>query len=330
MNQFTISRSICPTKFIVKNFYFFAILIYPFLNANVIFNIGSEIANILSPMRNEVLIIKQIGFKKISLRFIFLFIITLSSFLYSQKLSGKNSDIKFEHLTVEDGLSQSYVRCLFQDSKGFLWIGTEDGLNRYDGYNFKIYRHSLSDTTSISCSYILSIFEDKRGNLWIGTNGGGLNLFVPETETFIRFEADKNKPDWLGNRVVNAMVEDSSGYLWLAVGWLTDDCKSGLYRLDPLKRKFKRYVSEHHEVGEVFLTILQPPDQRFLWLGGAEGLLLFDKVKEKFIYRSSEQTTGSEIAGDTRHIVMDEEGKIWLATLDGIKRKIFNCFRYLL
>ena len=86
------------------------------------------------------------------------------------------SVVRFEHLTIEDGLSQNAGLAIFQDSRGYLWIGTQDGLNRYDGYGFKIYKHDPDDLNSLSHNSILSMGEDKNGSLWIGTWGGGLNL----------------------------------------------------------------------------------------------------------------------------------------------------------
>lgn len=87
-----------------------------------------------------------------------------------------SSIIQFEHLSSEDGLPQSAGLAIFQDSRGYLWIGSQDGLNRYDGYSFKIFKHDLE---SISHNNILSIAEDRSGSLWIGTWGGGLNRLAP-------------------------------------------------------------------------------------------------------------------------------------------------------
>ena len=98
------------------------------------------------------------------------------------------SDIKLEatysSLSVQDGLSGNSINTLFQDSRGFLWIGTQDGLNRYDGYSFEVYRHEIGDQTSISGNSIQCITEDANGDLWIGTIGNGLNKWSRKTEKF--------------------------------------------------------------------------------------------------------------------------------------------------
>ena len=102
----------------------------------------------------------------------------------SVNLSAQNNDIKFEHLSLEQGLSQSAVICLLQDSRGFMWFGTEDGLSKYDGYDFVVYRHDPQDPQSLSDNFVESIYEDQSQVLWIGTRGGGLNQFDREKETF--------------------------------------------------------------------------------------------------------------------------------------------------
>src|SRR5690349_17310287 len=109
------------------------------------------------------------------------------------------SIVQFEHLTIEDGLSQNAGLAFFQDSKGYLWIGSQDGLNRYDGINFKVYKHDPEDPSSISHNSILVITEDKDGYLWIGTWGGGLDRFDPITEKFVSYRANPDESSSLSN-----------------------------------------------------------------------------------------------------------------------------------
>src|SRR3712207_5949939 len=88
-------------------------------------------------------------------------------------------ELKFSHISDEQGLSEGVVNCIARDSKGFMWFGTQDGLNRYDGYKITYYRHNPADSNTISNNFIWSIYEDRQGLIWIGTNGGGLNSFNP-------------------------------------------------------------------------------------------------------------------------------------------------------
>src|SRR6185369_2767063 len=119
------------------------------------------------------------------------------------------SIVRFEHLSIEDGLSQNAGLDIFQDSRGYLWIGTQDGLNRYDGYSFKVYKHDPEDPNSISHNSILKIAEDDNGILWIGTWGGGLNRYDPVTETFTSYQHDPNDPSSLSNDTVTSLKADS-------------------------------------------------------------------------------------------------------------------------
>ena len=95
-----------------------------------------------------------------------------------------SDDYTFKQLTEADGLSQSTIWTMFQDSQGFLWFGTVEGLNRYDGYEFRVYTNNPDDSTTISDEYISTIFEDSQNNLWIGTRNGYFNKFDRQTETF--------------------------------------------------------------------------------------------------------------------------------------------------
>src|SRR5476651_1103582 len=100
----------------------------------------------------------------------------VSLFAYSQ-----NQQLHFDHLGTADGLSELNPNCILQDSKGFIWIGTADGLNRYDGYKFKVFRNDIKDTTSIGANYIQDIAEDKEGNIWVATVGAGLDCYNRKT-----------------------------------------------------------------------------------------------------------------------------------------------------
>src|SRR5215831_15819439 len=106
---------------------------------------------------------------------------------------SQNQDIVFRHITSAQGLSQNHVYAILRDHEGFMWFGTQDGLNKYDGYKITIYKNDARDPGSISNDYINSIFEDREGNLWIGTHDG-LNLFDRNNNKFIHYQADASNP----------------------------------------------------------------------------------------------------------------------------------------
>jgi len=121
---------------------------------------------------------------------------------------------RFERLTIEDGLSHNVVNCMLQDSDGMMWFGTPDGLNRYDGYRFTIFRYDRNDEYSLSNNRINALFEDSRGDLWIGTDSG-LNRYDRNSDRFVRFLHDPDNSDSLSAEAVFAIGEDSLGSLWI-------------------------------------------------------------------------------------------------------------------
>jgi signal transduction histidine kinase/ligand-binding sensor domain-containing protein/DNA-binding NarL/FixJ family response regulator len=135
--------------------------------------------------------------------------------------AGQREQLFFEHLTQKDGLSQSSVFSIFQDKQGFMWFGTRDGLNRYDGYKFKIFQHIVGDTFSISSNEISTITDDTCGNLWIGTIGGGLNIFDPIHERFYNNNSF-GKLLSATQQMVNTIFRDSKGNMWIGT-------RGGLY-----------------------------------------------------------------------------------------------------
>lgn len=124
--------------------------------------------------------------------------------------------LKFESLTINEGLSQGMINCILQDHYGFMWFATKDGLNRYDGYQFVIYKHDPSDSTTIIDNFIQTIFEDSKGRLWIGTATKGLELFNRERETFTHFFEEARKQSLPGDDHVMAITEDKHGVLWIS------------------------------------------------------------------------------------------------------------------
>ena len=137
-----------------------------------------------------------------------LFLICCASFIsFASKAATR-----FDRLSLEDGLSQTTIRSTLQDKKGFLWIATGDGLNRYDGYSVKVFRHRSDDPDSVSHNAVSTLFEDSKGRLWVGTYGG-LNRFDAKHERFIRFEASAGNT--LSHNIITAIHEDAKGILWI-------------------------------------------------------------------------------------------------------------------
>lgn len=137
---------------------------------------------------------------------LFLFLFTSSQVCFGEV------DFKFRSYRVEDGLSQNTIWCSLQDSQGFIWIGTKDGLNRFDGRSFKVFRNIPDDPSSIGNNFIRSLYEDKNNRLWVGTDDG-LYIYQPETEKFVPF--DFKRVNSKQQMAVNSVVEDRHGNLWI-------------------------------------------------------------------------------------------------------------------
>ena len=143
-----------------------------------------------------------------------LLILLLSANLLIVDLNAQEGLIHLPHLTMEDGLSFNQITQIFQDNKGFMWLGTYNGLNRYDGSSFKIFLPETDNPKSISSHHITSIYQDSKGTLWIGTNHG-LNRYDFKTETYKRYLNDPNNPNSLSHDLVYSILEDKSGSLWI-------------------------------------------------------------------------------------------------------------------
>lgn len=128
---------------------------------------------------------------------------------------AQSDNVQFDYISVEDGLSYSFVTCFTQDSTGFIWIGTENGLNRYDGYNFTTYKHNPYDTIGISDNIITALCVDRFGFLWIGTGNGGLNRYDPKKNSFIRFKHNAGNPECLSSNNILSVCQDMCGDIWI-------------------------------------------------------------------------------------------------------------------
>ncbi len=121
---------------------------------------------------------------------------------------------QFENISTDQGLSNGWARCILQDSKGFLWVGTNLGLNRFDGYQFKVFQSSSESDAAISNDAIWCLYEDREGNIWIGTDGG-LNVFDPQTEKFTSYES---LADSFGiSKRIRSIGQDRNGNIWLVL-----------------------------------------------------------------------------------------------------------------
>lgn len=223
----------------------------------------------------------------------------------------------FVNLTRDDGLSDNDVEEIVQDPQGFLWLGTGTGLNRFDGYDFKVYRYDPEDPTSLAASSILALYVARDGVLWVGA--GGLNRYVREKDAFVRYVHDDSDPGSLGDNGVHDLAEDAAGRLWIA-------SSDGLNVFHPEDGAFTRYPPTPDDPaagpsGARMRAILAARDGT-IWAGSLNGgLSRLDPATQRFVhYRHDPSDPSSLASDDVRDILEDASGILWVATYAGLHR----------
>lgn len=225
----------------------------------------------------------------------------------------KQISFQFDRYTTANGLVTNKIHCVFQDHKGYIWLGTPLGLIRYDGYAFKIYKHREGDDESIGKGDIWAIYEDGHNNLWIGTFGGGLNLFNRENETFIHYYKENGTGKSINDNNVNSITSDKFDNLWIATGY------GGLNCYNLKSKKFTYYINNpennksiaNNGVMSVFLD-----SNNQLWVGTwGGGLNLFDyktNTFSRYKFDSRERSNGTSNVVWT--INEDHKHNLWIGT----------------
>ncbi|MCD4682869.1 MAG: hypothetical protein K8R86_06275, partial [Bacteroidales bacterium] len=215
---------------------------------------------------------------------------------------------KFRHLTTEDGLPSNYTWTIIKDSHGFMWISTNAGLCRYDGYDIKVYQYDPADSTSLSHNNVKSnIVEDKKGYLWMGTLYG-LNKFDPYSEKFTRYIHDPDNPWSISNNGVLSLFIDKDEVLWIG------SSNGDLNKYDPLSDSFTHY---HPNPGNKLLyKILSIYEDRagILWVGTNSGLYQFDRNNEKFEAIEPVPPLPDNFIPEYCAIREDNKGNLWFMT----------------
>ncbi len=226
------------------------------------------------------------------------------------RVAAQAQTIRFERMTAEDGLSQNAILAIAQDTQGFLWVGTEDGLNKYDGYQFTVFKHDPDDPGSLRDNFVSALYIDKTGDLWIGTRSG-LDRFDRSSGTFQHYPEENDSASALAGAWVISLYEDQSGTLWIG----TED--GGLNGLDRAAGTFIDYAHDIDEPASLIenaVRVIFEDSAGNLWIGTHDGLDLFDRASGDFVhYRESSSATESNL-NDISSIAEDQEGKLWLGT----------------
>jgi ligand-binding sensor domain-containing protein len=224
---------------------------------------------------------------------------------------------KFTNLSVVQGLSQNSVWSILHDDQGFLWFGTDDGLNKFDGYSFHLYRHIKNDSASLANNSVRSLMQDRRGKIWIGT-AEGVNVYDPVTDRFSVFHADGLYTSGLTPRSISCFGEDKSGNVWVGTRY------NGVYRIDGATKQARWFVHDPNDpksLGSNATTSLVVDKAGTVWIGtNGGGINRFDEATGTFIvYRQDPNTPGALSDDCILSFYEDAHGRFWIGTQsDGI------------
>nr|WP_306673584.1 sensor histidine kinase [Tahibacter caeni] len=212
--------------------------------------------------------------------------------------------VRFRTFSTEDGLSQATARAIAQDSNGFLWIGTQDGLNRFDGHVFRIYRHDRTDRWSLAQNHVWAMQPDRDGSLWIATQGGGLGRYDPDLDRFDNFLADPARSDALAANHVTALLLDRRERLWVA------SVAGRLQWFDRAQRRFSDLPLGALPALRMVRAMAQARDGS-VWLGTHDGLL----------HLAEDGATRLPLPAELEHLDIfalagAADGTVWVGTAD--------------
>ncbi|MBN1398573.1 MAG: PAS domain-containing protein [Bacteroidetes bacterium] len=228
--------------------------------------------------------------------------------LQTNYVLAQPKDIRFKHLTVNDGLSYGGVITITQDKYGFIWIGTDDGLNRYDGNSFQIYKNDRRNINSIRSGTVSKIYEDSRGVFWIGT-ANGVDIYDRQNDRFIRDPR-------FSNQKIASIVEDVDGSLWIVSTF-------NIYHLDVKNDSVEIYSQNDITGGR---TRTEETNREMIisrrgevWIGSSSGIHIYDKKRKLFIQVLHDNNKpNSLLSNNVRSLLEDNAGRIWIGTDAGL------------
>ncbi|QTD49980.1 hybrid sensor histidine kinase/response regulator [Sulfidibacter corallicola] len=214
--------------------------------------------------------------------------------------------LRFEHSTTSDGLSQSVVTCMIQDHWGFLWIGTQGGLNRFNGYEYQHFQHDPANPHSISENWVSCLLEDRDGQLWVGTQTGGVDRFVAARNEFEKIPI-LGEGETLTQPAVFSMIQDKEGVIWMGSerGLYTYDRSENRFRMVPAKTPTNIYC-----MAEV---------NNLLVLGTGQGLFIY-KPSSRHCWNASEvfDEPGNLTRAEVLALHISRSGVMWIGAIDGL------------
>ena len=234
--------------------------------------------------------------------------------VYGTAAHSQKPYLYFNRISTQNGLSHNKVNCIIQDKRGFIWLGTDDGLNRYDGKYFTVFRHQPSNPASLSGNIITSLLEDKDGIIWIATADGGLTKYdysLPVTQQFKQFKHKQNDSTTIPVNIINSLIEDSYGYLWLA------SSSFSAIRFNKKTERFEMPVTK----GTKTILALSIDNKGILWAGRQGGGIL--KINTKDLSYETDNRYVNLYATNLPHATVtslyrDQENNMWMGSWDNV------------
>jgi len=227
---------------------------------------------------------------------------------------AQKQDLKSEQIGINEGLSQSTVRCIFQDKKGFMWFGTKDGLNRYDGYKFIVLKKNPQIQNSLSSNDIKAITDDQEGNLWIATWEGGLNHYNPKLDRFTHYQQN-NSGNSISSNFIEAICRDQNDHIWIGTA------DNGLDLLDQKTNKFIHYKNQPGNTQSLTgnsVSAVFEDSRKNIWVGTTSGLNLLNRQTGTFKRYVHEKRNPASISdNNVKFIFEDGRHFIWIGTYAG-------------
>lgn len=239
---------------------------------------------------------------KMFLRIGFLFLIIHSTILRVEASIIAENNLNFDFYSQEHGLPNNQVHCILQDRNGWMWFGTSQGVCRFDGYKFTVFKNDPDDPNSLRGTLVRTMFEDENGELWIGTENGGLNRFNRSKENFQHFYADSGEA-YLKNATVTAIYKDQKGTTWIGTS-------TSLYRRET--DKLVKIVPANASGFSEYIRVIRSDKQGRIWLGTNNGLFIYDRllnsVQKVYLQLASQSAT------EIWDIFQDKDGMFWIGT----------------
>jgi len=240
----------------------------------------------------------------------FYFLVGIAIIFACNGAFGQSSQYRFSHLDITNGLSHNQVNSIFKDSQGFMWFGTASGLNRYDGYNFKLFKHDASNKSSISDDFVYKIFEGPGKKLWISTRGGYC-FYDPETEQFNSDMQPLLRSLKLpGYPLVSKIVRSGSADFWFLIP------DSGIYRYNFLTGQTKRYYHAIHSISSLYsssIADIAADGRGNIWIVYSDGVVeLFDNKLNKISYKSDAFSKVTHNKNGNYSLTVDRDNDLWL------------------